>query len=150
MIDRRSFLLSSAATSLGLLLPGQRAVASPTVPAHSGRSAWDYLGTPRSWSLVRQGLHPIAPERVVVLTRPRLSRRLHHLVTRRDEYPFAQLLRDYDASHSLIGRRVTVFGGGTDGAVVAGRVEGLDGTGRLLLRDRGTLHRVIAGQVRVD
>jgi BirA family biotin operon repressor/biotin-[acetyl-CoA-carboxylase] ligase len=79
-----------------------------------------------------------------------VARRLHHLVTRRDEYPFAQLLRDYDANHSLIGRRVTVFGGGTDGAVVTGRVEGLDGTGRLLLRDRGTLHRVIAGQVRVD
>jgi biotin-(acetyl-CoA carboxylase) ligase len=42
---------------------------------------------------------------------------------------------------------VTVLDAGGDGPAVSGTCEGLDEMGRLLLRDRGTLHRVIAGQV---
>ena len=78
-----------------------------------------------------------------------VARHLYRMLAHREEQPFSQLLRDYDANHALIGRRVTVTGAGENGPVT-GRCEGLDETGRLLLRDRNTLHRVIAGQVRVD
>ena len=74
-----------------------------------------------------------------------VARHLHLLLTRRDEHPFGPLLREYDQHHALLGRRVTVVA--ADGPV-SGKCEGLDPSGRLLLRDRQTLHRVIAGEVR--
>jgi BirA family biotin operon repressor/biotin-[acetyl-CoA-carboxylase] ligase len=77
-----------------------------------------------------------------------VARHLRTTLLNRDERLFAQSLQEYDAHHALVGRRVTVFDNGA-GAPAAGRCEGLDSTGRLLLRDRKTLHRVIAGQVRL-
>ena len=77
-----------------------------------------------------------------------VARHLHGTLAHRDQGTFAAALREYDRHHALLGRRVTVSGGPGEPAVT-GRCEGLDGTGRLLLRDRRTLHRVIAGQVKV-
>ena len=77
-----------------------------------------------------------------------VARQMNALLLRPDEHPFGQLLKTYDAHHALVGRRVTVIDG-VLGQAVSGRCEGLDGMGRLLLRDRRTLHRVIAGQVQV-
>jgi BirA family biotin operon repressor/biotin-[acetyl-CoA-carboxylase] ligase len=76
-----------------------------------------------------------------------LARHLRRLLTHADEHPFSLLLREYDTHHALVGKRVTVTAG--DGAV-SGRCEGLDSQGRLLLRDRARLHRVLAGEVRVQ
>jgi len=77
-----------------------------------------------------------------------VSRHLHALLLRPDEHPFGQLLKAYDSHHALVGRRVTVVDG-VAGLPVSGKCEGLDAMGRLLLRDRRTVHRVIAGEVRV-
>jgi BirA family biotin operon repressor/biotin-[acetyl-CoA-carboxylase] ligase len=76
-----------------------------------------------------------------------VARHLHALLRRCEERPFAQLLHEYDAHHALRGKRVRVADA-LDGSVVAGRCEGLDDMGRLLLRDGRTLHHVIAGEVR--
>jgi BirA family biotin operon repressor/biotin-[acetyl-CoA-carboxylase] ligase len=62
------------------------------------------------------------------------------------ERPFAELLREYDAHHALIGKPVNVVTGNGE-PPVSGKCEGLDEMGRLLLRSRGKLHHVIAGQV---
>jgi BirA family transcriptional regulator, biotin operon repressor / biotin---[acetyl-CoA-carboxylase] ligase len=75
-----------------------------------------------------------------------VARHLSTTLLHRDERLFAQSLHEYDAHHALVGRRVTVIDNG-DGPPATGRCEGLDSTGRLLLRDRKTLYRVIAGQV---
>lgn len=73
---------------------------------------------------------------------------LHRVLSRRDEQPFSAALREYDEHHALLGRRVRVIG--ADGASVSGLVVGLDPMGRLLLRSRGRLQPVIAGQVMLD
>jgi biotin-(acetyl-CoA carboxylase) ligase len=78
-----------------------------------------------------------------------VARHLHATVTRQAEQPFAHVLREYDAHHALIGRNVTVLNGDA-AAAVSGRCEGLDEMGRLLLRSRSTLHRIISGHVRAD
>jgi BirA family biotin operon repressor/biotin-[acetyl-CoA-carboxylase] ligase len=71
---------------------------------------------------------------------------LHRAVSRRAEEPFSAVLREYDAHHALVGKTVTVTG--ADGEPpVSGRCEGLDEMGRLVLRSRAKLHRVISGQV---
>ena len=72
-----------------------------------------------------------------------LRRTIEHQADR----PFPLLLREYDAHHALVGRTVSVVDG-ADSAAVTGRCEGLDEMGRLLLRSRGGLHRIISGQVR--
>lgn len=77
-----------------------------------------------------------------------VTRHLNATLLHRDERLFAHFLHEYDAHHALIGRRVSVMGIG-EGAPATGRCEGLDSTGRLLLRDRKTLHRVVAGQVQL-
>jgi len=77
-----------------------------------------------------------------------IAQHVHRLLARRDELSFTQLLREYDRHHALIGKRVTVIGTGDNGPV-SGRCDGLDGNGRLLLRHRGKLNRVIAGQVQL-
>ncbi|QOV87543.1 biotin--[acetyl-CoA-carboxylase] ligase [Humisphaera borealis] len=71
---------------------------------------------------------------------------LQQLIRCLPETPFPALLKEYDEHHALIGRQVSVFDNG-DGKAVNGKCEGLDDMGRLLLRDRGVLHHVIAGQV---
>ena len=63
------------------------------------------------------------------------------------EQPFAALLAEYDAHHALLGKRLHVIDPG--GQVLHGRCEGLDRSGRLLLRSRSALHRLISGQVQV-
>jgi BirA family biotin operon repressor/biotin-[acetyl-CoA-carboxylase] ligase len=77
-----------------------------------------------------------------------VARHLHRTLAHRDQGTFAAALREYDRHHALVGRRVTVIGGPGEPAVT-GRCEGLDETGRLLLRERRALHRVIAGHVQL-
>ncbi|HEV2296055.1 MAG TPA: biotin--[acetyl-CoA-carboxylase] ligase [Tepidisphaeraceae bacterium] len=75
----------------------------------------------------------------------------HHLkaaLLHRDERLFSHFLQEYDTHHALIGRRVTIINNG-EGVPVIGRCEGLDANGRLLLRNRKTLHRIVAGQVQL-
>jgi BirA family biotin operon repressor/biotin-[acetyl-CoA-carboxylase] ligase len=74
-----------------------------------------------------------------------LARYLHGTLVRRSETPFPLLLREYDRHHALVGRRVTVRG--AHEPAVSGRCLGLDDAGRLLVRDRKRVHRVIAGNV---
>ena len=80
-------------------------------------------------------------------------RRVHAVLSRRDEYPFGQVLREYDRHHALRGRRVSVTVDGRDGRhVIRGTCAGLDAVGRLLVRDRsgrGSHHRIVAGEVQV-
>jgi BirA family biotin operon repressor/biotin-[acetyl-CoA-carboxylase] ligase len=73
---------------------------------------------------------------------------LRRTIEGRAERPFAVLLKEYDAHHALVGRNVRVFDA-SDVAGVSGRCEGLDEIGRLLLRSRGQVHRVISGQVQL-
>ena len=75
-----------------------------------------------------------------------VARHLYRLTSRRGEQPFADVLREYDANHALVGRDVTVVDG-ADTPALTGRCEGLDEMGRLLLRSRGVLRRVISGTV---
>ncbi len=75
-----------------------------------------------------------------------VSQHLRQMLVRGVERPFAEVLREYDSHHALIGRKVNVLMGLGE-PPVSGRVEGLDEMGRLLLRSRGTLHHIIAGQV---
>jgi BirA family transcriptional regulator, biotin operon repressor / biotin---[acetyl-CoA-carboxylase] ligase len=74
-----------------------------------------------------------------------IARHLHTTLIRKSETPFPTLLREYDAHHALIGRSVTVIS--PDETPVSGKCFGLDDTGRLLLRNRRHVHRIIAGHV---
>lgn len=76
-----------------------------------------------------------------------IAAHLRLVLTRATDQPFPALLREYDTHHALVGKHVCV----TDlaGQTVCGKCEGLDRIGRLLLRQRGKLHHVIAGQVTV-
>jgi BirA family biotin operon repressor/biotin-[acetyl-CoA-carboxylase] ligase len=78
----------------------------------------------------------------VVIT---LARHLHATLVRGRDAPFPALLREYDRHHALVGRTVTVRSASEP--PVSGVCQGLDDTGRLLLRDGKALHRVIAGHV---
>jgi BirA family biotin operon repressor/biotin-[acetyl-CoA-carboxylase] ligase len=72
---------------------------------------------------------------------------LRRTIDRRAETPFSVLLREYDANHALVGRTVSVVDG-ADSVAVTGKCEGLDDMGRLLVRSRSGVHRIISGQVR--
>jgi BirA family biotin operon repressor/biotin-[acetyl-CoA-carboxylase] ligase len=74
-----------------------------------------------------------------------LARHLHTTLIRRSETPFPTLLREYDTHHALVGRSVTVIS--PNEPPVTGKCFGLDDTGRLLLRNRKRVHRIIAGHV---
>ena len=76
-----------------------------------------------------------------------VAQHLRQMLAHGAERPFAEVLRDYDSHHALIGRRVSVAVNEGE-APLSGRVEGLDGMGRLLLRSRNRLHHIISGQVR--
>lgn len=79
MLNRRSFLTSS----LGLAVGASHARANEGLFLGSEANTWNreyerilahtdqmhLLGHPRSWSVVRDGFHPFAPERVVILNR---------------------------------------------------------------------------------
>ena len=71
-----------------------------------------------------------------------LRRTIEHQADR----PFALLLREYDAHHALVGRTVSVVDG-ADSVAVTGKCEGLDEMGRLLVRSKAQLHRIISGHV---
>lgn len=75
-----------------------------------------------------------------------IAQHLRPMLASGGERPFAQVLREYDSHHALIGKRVTVATHEGEAPLV-GRVEGLDEMGRLLLRAPNRLHHVIAGQV---
>jgi BirA family biotin operon repressor/biotin-[acetyl-CoA-carboxylase] ligase len=77
-----------------------------------------------------------------------IAAQMHRLLSNRDDQSFRAILREYDQHHALLGRRVTVTNSPGEPAIT-GKCEGLDETGRLLLRDRKTLHRVIAGHVQM-
>jgi BirA family biotin operon repressor/biotin-[acetyl-CoA-carboxylase] ligase len=100
------------------------------IPSNSG------LGTRES------GLNSPFDLTTVLIT---LARHLHTTLIRRSETPFPALLREYDTHHALIGRWVTVIS--PDETPVTGKCFGLDDTGRLLLRNRARVHRIIAGRV---
>jgi len=79
VLGRRSFFRRSLATGLGLrsLIPasvsGKPSPAPPYSPNEFERvfancDALDVLGRPRFWPQVREGYHPISPERVIVMT----------------------------------------------------------------------------------
>ncbi len=75
-----------------------------------------------------------------------LAAELRRTLSRRSETTFAYFLQEYDRHHVLVGRTVTITGS-PDQPAIMGRCEGLDHTGRLLVRERTTLHRIIAGHV---
>jgi biotin-(acetyl-CoA carboxylase) ligase len=74
-----------------------------------------------------------------------LTGHLQKMLERRHEHAFGGFLHEYDAHHALRGREITILNEGE--APLRGRCEGLDSTGRLLLRQGKTLHRIISGQV---
>ena len=74
-----------------------------------------------------------------------LARHLHAALLQQPDTPFPAFLREYDRHHALVGRTVTVRS--PHEPPVAGVCQGLDETGRLLLRDGKTVHRIIAGHV---
>lgn len=76
----------------------------------------------------------------------RIARHLRETMARVMDRPFAALLKEYDAHHALIGRQVSVVDGPANISRF-GRCQGLDSIGRLVLSNRGTLHRIISGQV---
>lgn len=75
-----------------------------------------------------------------------LAGELRRMLLRRSETTFAHFLREYDQHHLLVGRNVTISGHNGQPAII-GRCEGLDHAGRLLVRDRTTVHRILAGHV---
>ena len=77
-----------------------------------------------------------------------ITRCLQLMFRHQNEMTFAQLLRRYDEHHALIGRKIIVGEIGSESPIM-GKCEGLDSSGRLLVRDRKVLHRIIAGHVRL-
>jgi biotin-(acetyl-CoA carboxylase) ligase len=77
-----------------------------------------------------------------------VARQLRATISHHADRSFAQMLREYDEHHLLVGKRVTVAASPSE-PPISGTCEGLDIMGRLLLRQGRTLHRVIAGQVQM-
>jgi BirA family biotin operon repressor/biotin-[acetyl-CoA-carboxylase] ligase len=77
-----------------------------------------------------------------------VARHIHRLLVRNTELPFPVLLREYDRHHALVGKTVTVSN--ANEPRVTGRCQGLDHTGRLLLRNKAKLHRIIAGHIEFE
>ena len=77
-----------------------------------------------------------------------LASHLRVTLQRAADVPFSEMLREYDAHHALLGREVCVTAS-ADEPPICGKCEGLDSTGRLLLRSTGKLHHVISGQVQM-
>jgi len=75
-----------------------------------------------------------------------VAKNLRHNIRRRMEIPFHSFVREYSHHDALAGRRVTISMGG-DEAPITGICEGLDSTGRLLIRHRSKVHKIIAGMV---
>lgn len=71
---------------------------------------------------------------------------IHRQIGHAAEHSFAAALREYEQHHALTGRRITVIDASL-AKPISGACEGLDTTGRLLIRNRSGLQRIIAGQV---
>ena len=79
-----------------------------------------------------------------------VARHLLAAVSHQREQSFGAVLRQYDAHHALVGRRVRITTAPGEAAIV-GRCEGLDSMGRLLVRQAGgALQHIIAGHVEAD
>lgn len=71
--SRRHFL--TGCLGLGAGLPRQPgAISNTDTPSQSDHERWlsqtdrlEFLGVPRDWSVIRQGLHPFTPERIAML-----------------------------------------------------------------------------------
>lgn len=71
---------------------------------------------------------------------------IHRQISHAVEHSFAAALREYEQHHALTGKRITVIDASL-AKPISGACEGLDTTGRLLIRNRSGLQRIIAGQV---
>lgn len=71
---------------------------------------------------------------------------LRSLVRRRSEQPFSVFVREYSQHDALAGKRVLVSAS-VNQPPIAGCCEGVDPSGRLLIRRRGVLHRIVAGNI---
>jgi BirA family biotin operon repressor/biotin-[acetyl-CoA-carboxylase] ligase len=77
-----------------------------------------------------------------------VARHLHQKVRRRLEMPFSVFAREYSRHDALAGKIVTIAGNGEERAVT-GRCEGIDHTGRLLIRQGTKVLPIIAGMVTI-
>lgn len=75
-----------------------------------------------------------------------VTRHLSRMLIRRYEHSFAGFLREYDHHHALRGQRLTIIAPAS-APPITGQCEGIDSTGRLLIRDGPTLRRIVAGHV---
>ncbi len=75
-----------------------------------------------------------------------IAARLHEALSRRGERFFSERMREYDRHHWLVGRKMSIVGSPGE-PILSGRCQGVDSIGRLLLKSRTQLHRVIAGHV---
>jgi BirA family transcriptional regulator, biotin operon repressor / biotin---[acetyl-CoA-carboxylase] ligase len=76
-----------------------------------------------------------------------IARHLHREVRRRMEVPFSTFVREYSRHDGLVGKTATVVIG--DEPPVTGRCEGVDNSGRLVVRQRGKAVAVVAGMVTI-
>jgi BirA family biotin operon repressor/biotin-[acetyl-CoA-carboxylase] ligase len=101
----------------------------------------------QSTSLLQLTGAPLDMNAVVIA----LARHVHGRLSRHNDHHFGAVLREYDRHHALVGRRIAVTRNAASSSgnqPLAGVCVGLDGTGRLLLRDRSaTVHRIVAGHV---
>ncbi len=78
----------------------------------------------------------------------RLATTLHAHLRRRAEQSFAAFVREYQSHDDLRGKRITVLTDPTTS--VSGRCEGIDDSGRLVMRTTRGLERVVAGHILSD
>ncbi len=96
---------------------------------------------PRIGSLLQITGRRLDPGQVLATIAQHLARAM----ARRRQHPWAALQREYDRYHMLVGQEVTVVG---EQRVVAGRCEGVDPSGRLLVRTgEQQLAHVMTGHV---
>jgi BirA family biotin operon repressor/biotin-[acetyl-CoA-carboxylase] ligase len=75
-----------------------------------------------------------------------LARAIHKNLSHADEPPFNQILREYSRHNALLGKAISVTAIPGE-PPLRGTCEGLDRIGRLLVRTRAGVTRVIAGHV---
>jgi BirA family transcriptional regulator, biotin operon repressor / biotin---[acetyl-CoA-carboxylase] ligase len=75
-----------------------------------------------------------------------MANQLHRDIRRRTELPFSAFVREYSRYDALAGKTVVVTGGPHEPAIT-GRCEGVNSSGRLVVRQRGKSHAIVAGTV---
>jgi len=75
-----------------------------------------------------------------------LATELRAILLRRSEQPFSQFVREYENHHALAGQNITVIGAPGEPPII-GRCEGIDETGKLVVKKTGTTHHIVAGHV---